>query len=296
MQIQTPAAVPGYLTTTVLYSGTSILTQPITTTVYQPSGSNLGLVQIQTPGVKRYVTETVLFTGSSRITAPLTTTIYEATGTNAGLVQVQTPGAGYITSTVPYTGTSSLGGPLTTTLYGPSGTNAGFVEVATPGSYSTTTVLYTGSSSITGPITTTVYQPTGTNAGLVQVQTPARPLVSLHMQRKSHPLKLLLIRPVYPELRDDDNTIHWSGSDHRSHHNDNPTSKRYAWYGLDRNTSGHCDNNTSIHRPWRHYPANLHNDSCSWRSVRHRNCRDSCVDHALCSSVKHHSNFHTCSH
>ncbi|KAI0602074.1 hypothetical protein F4775DRAFT_603668 [Biscogniauxia sp. FL1348] len=82
----TTTALPSYVTTTVLYTETAVISLPCTTTV-PPSGTTPGTVIIKTVG---YVTITIPYTGTGRISSPTTTTV-PPSGTASGTVIIETP-------------------------------------------------------------------------------------------------------------------------------------------------------------------------------------------------------------
>ncbi|KAK4500328.1 hypothetical protein PRZ48_008517 [Zasmidium cellare] len=127
-----------YVTTTRPYTGASQITQPITASSSPPSGSNPGLIVIETPtsssGVEYYVTTTRPYTGASFLTQPITAESIPPASGNPGTIIVETGGSQnyYVTTTRLYTGLSSISGQITATSIPPANGSPGLIIVETP--------------------------------------------------------------------------------------------------------------------------------------------------------------------
>ncbi|KAI1065383.1 hypothetical protein LB507_000856, partial [Fusarium sp. FIESC RH6] len=219
-QTSTSSGGDGYVTVFMPYTGTGVITAPITST-QAPANGQPGTVFVTTPapafstpkqanaqtsttsGVDGYVTVFMPYTGTGVITAPITSTQAPANG-QPGTVFVTTPAAldtsnqqngvtstsagtdGYVTVFLPFPGPGVITAPITSTQL-PANGQPGTVYVTTPapltseqgaptsaqgsGDYVTVFLPYTGTGVITAPITST-QAPAGGNPGTVFITTP----------------------------------------------------------------------------------------------------------------------------
>ncbi|KAF2166598.1 hypothetical protein M409DRAFT_23232 [Zasmidium cellare ATCC 36951] len=161
-----------WVTTTVRWTGSTLITAPITSS-YPPTGTEPGSVVVQTP--PPVVSTTRAYSGTSSIPSLITATTLVGSGSDAWTVILETLSGYqpplYQTTTQLYTGASPISDPITTT-FEPSGTNAGLVLIQTPPGWVTSTRAYSGSSSITAPITATSIWPVADSPGVVWIETP----------------------------------------------------------------------------------------------------------------------------
>ncbi|RBR17069.1 uncharacterized protein FIESC28_06571 [Fusarium coffeatum] len=219
-QTSTSSGGDGYVTVFMPYTGTGVITAPITST-QAPANGQPGTVFVTTPapafstpkqanaqtsttsGVDGYVTVFMPYTGTGVITAPITSTQAPANG-QPGTVFVTTPAAldtsnqqngvtstsagtdGYVTVFLPFPGPGVITAPITSTQL-PANGQPGTVYITTPapltseqgastsaqrsGDYVTVFLPYTGTGVITAPITST-QAPAGGNPGTVFITTP----------------------------------------------------------------------------------------------------------------------------
>ncbi|KAJ3532188.1 hypothetical protein NM208_g8553 [Fusarium decemcellulare] len=177
-----PVTIPedqnGYITVYRPYTGTGIITAPITVTTISPSGGQPGTVIIETP---------VPQTEAPQTEEPQTT--------DAGPTTLPPDDQGYITVFRPYTGTGTITAPLTITTIAPSAGQPGTVIIETPvpqtpteteptsnlpvtippgpdNSYVTVYRPHTGPDQITAPVTVTTIEPSGGQPGTIIIETP----------------------------------------------------------------------------------------------------------------------------
>ncbi|WZH40867.1 hypothetical protein QYS62_001805 [Fusarium acuminatum] len=191
------------------YTGTGVITAPITVSTISASAGQPGTVIVETPQLATeaastsaspdvYVTIYRAYNGTDKITAPVTlTTIAPVSGTGTVIIETsasQTAGDVYVTIHRPYTGTASITAPITTTIPPVSGTGTVIIETPTPEpttesqsaalpgitipstdqSRNATVIRpYTGSRTITAPTTSYIPPTSAGEPGTILIQTPA---------------------------------------------------------------------------------------------------------------------------
>ncbi|KAJ4323976.1 hypothetical protein N0V84_004068 [Fusarium piperis] len=197
----TTSAEPSYITVYRPYPGPGQITEPVTVTTIEPSGTEPGTVIIETPGQAppvitsaepTYVTVYRPYPGPGQITEPVTVTTIEPTGTEPGTVIIETPGQAPPVTTRPepswitifraYTGTPMITESTTVTTIDPQGDEPGTVIIETPALVTSSPVPswitifrpYTGTPMITEPTTVTTIDPQGDEPGTVIIETPGQ--------------------------------------------------------------------------------------------------------------------------
>ncbi|KAF0636930.1 hypothetical protein FPSE5266_10950, partial [Fusarium pseudograminearum] len=159
---------PSYITTTVFYTGTGVITAPTPFTTIPPQGDQPGTVIIGVPGV--YVTTTTLYMGADPITGPTAVTTIQPQDNRPGTVVIGIPP--YVTTTASYTGIDQITGPVTITAAAPTGDRPGTVVIQTQAPFVTVYRPHTGADIITTPRTVSTIPPSNGQPGTIVVETP----------------------------------------------------------------------------------------------------------------------------
>ncbi|KAI8686118.1 hypothetical protein NCS55_00286300 [Fusarium keratoplasticum] len=204
--VTTAGPAPSYITIYRPYSGTDVITGPVTVTTIAPEGDQPGTVIIETPGqapatttsgpAPSWITVYRPYSGVDIITAPITVSTIQPDGDQPGTIIIETPVERvaattstyepfYVTVFRPYPGPGQIDAPITVTTIAPEGDQPGTVIIETPGqappvtatpepSYVTVFRPYTGTGFITEPTTVTTIEPQGDQPGTVIVETPGQ--------------------------------------------------------------------------------------------------------------------------
>ncbi|KAJ4227213.1 hypothetical protein NW759_004584 [Fusarium solani] len=204
--VTTAGPAPSYITIYRPYSGTDIITGPVTVTTIAPEGDQPGTVIIETPGqapatttsgpAPSWITVYRPYSGVDIITAPITVSTIQPDSDQPGTIIIETPVERvaattstyepfYVTVFRPYPGPGQIDAPITVTTIAPEGDQPGTVIIETPGqappvtatpepSYVTVFRPYTGTGFITEPTTVTTIEPQGDQPGTVIVETPGQ--------------------------------------------------------------------------------------------------------------------------
>lgn len=204
--VTTAGPAPSYITIYRPYSGTDVITGPVTVTTIAPEGDQPGTVIIETPGqapatttsgpAPSWITVYRPYSGVDIITAPITVSTIQPDGDQPGTIIIETPVERvaattstyepfYVTVFRPYPGPGQIDAPITVTTIAPEGDQPGTVIIETPGqappvtatpepSYVTVFRPYTGTDFITEPTTVTTIEPQGDQPGTVIVETPGQ--------------------------------------------------------------------------------------------------------------------------
>ncbi|KLO88477.1 uncharacterized protein LW94_12672 [Fusarium fujikuroi] len=161
-----------YVTVYRPYTGTGVITAPVTVSTIAPSGGQPGTVIIETPEP-------------------------ETPGSNPTVTLPTGPNESYITVFRPHTGTDVITGPVTITTIAPANGQPGIVIIETPvesepastpapvdsatsappqATYVTVYRPHTGSDRITAPVTVTTIEPSADQPGTVIIETPDQDL------------------------------------------------------------------------------------------------------------------------
>ncbi|KAI8687235.1 hypothetical protein NCS56_00295800 [Fusarium sp. Ph1] len=206
--VTTAGPAPSYITIYRPYSGTDVITGPVTVTTIAPEGDQPGTVIIETPGqapatttsgpAPSWITVYRPYSGVDIITAPITVSTIQPDGDQPGTIIIETPVERvaattstyepfYVTVFRPYPGPGQIDAPITVTTIAPEGDQPGTVIIETPGqappvtsspqpepTYVTVYRPYPGPGEITAPVTVTTIEPSGTEPGTVIIETPGQ--------------------------------------------------------------------------------------------------------------------------
>jgi hypothetical protein len=159
---------PSYITTTVFYTGTGVITAPTPLTTIPPQGNRPGTVIKGVPGI--YVTTTTLYIGADPITGPTAVTTIQPQDNRPGTVVIGIPP--YVKTTASYTGIDQITGPVTITAAAPTGDRPGTVVIQTQAPFVTVYRPHTGDDIITTPRTVSTIPPSNGQPGTIVVETP----------------------------------------------------------------------------------------------------------------------------